>query len=225
LERPGQGRRTAGFGPAGESEFIARFARLNRSYSIEFVEGGAMNRIVIGFTAGLLLLTDAGGGSAALRQQRESRSIRMKNISRYDQLGPYDVPVDGNNLSAVPSEVRGFVWEHWAQRRLAKLILISRSKDGRRSTSDIFIEPDETGIWHLSAGVDSTLVDGRAFDDPEFKGTIEKYDEYRANTIERIEIPSNGFSERIVIPAYEKRTPDSYRLRLKDKEGKTIVEW
>jgi hypothetical protein len=88
----------------------------------------------------------------------------------------------------------------------------------------MFIEPDKTGTWHLSTRIERKLIDRRAFSDPIFKGTIEDTDEYKAYEIERVEIPADGLLKRVVIPVGVKLRPDSYLLRLKDKNGKEITE-
>lgn len=184
-----------------------------------------MNKIVLGFSLSLLLFAYAEGKKLSLYPKDQSNSVRLKDISRYDKLGPYQVPADGENLSAVSAEVRGFIWDHWTQHRLGYVIVTFHSKEGEPSTSHMFVEPDETGIWHLSTRIERKLIDRRAFSDPKFKATIEQTDEFKAYEIERIEVPADGLSKRASIPVGVKRRPDSYLLRLKDKDGKVITEW
>lgn len=183
-----------------------------------------MYKIVIGFAVSLLFLTYAEGSKATLYQKGQPTSVRLKDTSRYEKLGPCEVPADGKNFDAVSAEVRGFIWEHWTRHRQGHVIVVSRSKEGERSTSHMFIEPDERGDWHLSARVEKKAVDRRAFDDPEFQGTIERYERYKAYVIERIEVPADGLSGGTVIPLEQKRGADSYRLRLKNRDGKVIAE-
>jgi hypothetical protein len=184
-----------------------------------------MDKVVLGLAAWLLFFAYAEGSNLSLAQNGKSTSVKLKNISRYDKLGPYEVPVGGKNLSAVEAEVCEFIWEHWTQHRLGYVIVTFHSIEGEPSTSQMFVEPDEAGLWHLSTRIERKLIDRRAFSDPKFKGTVEQTDEYKAYEIERIEVPANGLSKRVVIPASVKRRLDSYLLRLKDKDGKEITEW
>ena len=185
-----------------------------------------MKGIVLSFTICLFLFANAGSSTLSPSRTGQRNSVRLRrNLAHYDRFGPYRVPIDGESLRAIPAEARGFIWEHWVNHRLAKVIVTFRSLEGEPSTSEMFVEPDDAGVWHLSTTIERKLIDRRAFSDPKFKGTIEQTDKYEAYIIERIEVPSNGLSERIVISPDLKRGPESYVLRFRDKEGRVITEF
>ena len=130
-----------------------------------------------------------------------------RDLSRYDRIGPFNVPV-GENPSTVSAKVRDFIWEHWEQHRLGYAVVTFHSKEGEPSTSHIFVEPDESGVWHLSVSIERELIDRRGWSDPKYRGKkIHQTDSYKAYAIKRL--PDK----------------DSYHLRLKDKDGKVITEW
>jgi hypothetical protein len=123
-----------------------------------------------------------------------------RDLSRYDKIGPFNVPVMGTDINIVQAKVRDFIWEHWQQRRLGYAVVTFHSKEGEPSTSHMFIEPDEKGIWHLSVRIERKLLNRK------LRKTINRTDSYKAYSIERI--PGKDSS-----------------LRFKDKAGRVIVEW
>ncbi len=89
------------------------------------------------------------------------------------------------------------------------LVFTLHTKEGEPITSYVLIEPDEGGLWHLSVRIQRKLIDRRGWTDPKYKGrTFRQTHTYKAYAIERVMSVS-----------------DSYRLRLKDKNGKAITEW
>jgi hypothetical protein len=130
------------------------------------------------------------------------------DLSSYEKFGPLIVPA-GANPSSVMSYMRDFVWQHWEQHRLGYVVFTLHTKEGEPSTSYVFIEPDESGLWHLSVRIERTLIDRRVWSDPKYKGKqFHQTARYKAYAIERV----TGISH-------------SYRLRLKDEKGKAISEW
>jgi hypothetical protein len=117
------------------------------------------------------------------------------------------VPV-GTSGKFVSEKIRDFIWRHWQQRRRGYAVVTFHSVEGEPSTSHMFIEPNEDGIWHLSVRIDRKLIDRRGWSNPEFRGKlIDQTDSFDVLTIERL---TDG---------------RSYRLRFKDKNGTTIKDW
>ena len=131
-----------------------------------------------------------------------------RDLSRYDKIGPFNVPVAGTDRNSVSTKISAFIWEHWEQRRSGYAVVTFHSKEGEPSTSHMFVEPDEDRVWHLSVRIERELSDRRGWRDPRYRGKkINQTDSYKAYAIERI---MDG---------------NPYRLRFKDKAGKVIFEW
>jgi hypothetical protein len=126
-----------------------------------------------------------------------------RDLSRYDQVGPFTVsPMDTGteNQKIITAKIRGFIWEHWQQRRLGYAVVTFYSKEGDPSTSHMFVEPDKKGVWHLSVRIERKIFDRNQ------RKTVNRTDSYKAYGVERF--PGKDSS-----------------LRFKDKSGNVIVEW
>lgn len=145
----------------------------------------------------------------------------MRDLSRYDRAGPYaiELKLDAQARAKLEADIRGFLWNHWRQRRLGHVMVTQYSKEGEPSTSSYFVEPDEKGGWHIAVKVDRTVVDRGSS-----KSQRHESVEYQAYSVERVEVPRDGLTQRAVIPEGEMRTPQSYRLALKDEKGKSLTE-
>ena len=115
------------------------------------------------------------------------------------------------------AEVRKFVWEHWRERRLGYVTFTMFSKEGEPSTSHVFVEPDEEGIWRVAVKIDRMVVERHGS-----KRRHRSSNEYIAYALERIEVPTSGLDEAILIPDTDLKKPDLYRLILKDRAGKVL---
>jgi hypothetical protein len=109
------------------------------------------------------------------------------------------------------AKAREFIWRHWTERRCADLFVRAISKEGVESESHDKIE---------------LLAEGK----PVFVASISRSDGssayYKAFMIERVipEVPY--FVEKAkVIPADRVMAPSEYRLRFRDKDGKTITSF
>jgi hypothetical protein len=52
-------------------------------------------------------------------------------------------------------KLREFVWEHWRQKRLARVVATFYSIEGDPITYRMFIEPDATGRWRVLSEYES----------------------------------------------------------------------
>lgn len=149
------------------------------------------------------------------------QQAKMRNLARYDKAGPYTIELrlDAQARSNIEANVREFLWSHWHQRRLGHVAVTRYSKEGEPSTSSYFIEPDERGVWHIAVKIGRTLVDRGDSKSQRYESV-----EYEAYSVERIEVPKGGLTQSAVIPEREARTPQSYRLALKDERGKALTE-
>ncbi len=153
-------------------------------------------------------------------QSGSIQQTQMRDLSRYDKAGPYtiELELDTQARNKLEAEIREFLWSHWHQRRLGHVTVTQYSKEGEPSTSSYDIEPDEKGAWHIAVKIDRTLVDRGGS-----KSRRSELVEYEAYAIERVEVPQHGLTQGAVIPEGEMRTPQSYRLALKDEKGKLLT--
>lgn len=149
------------------------------------------------------------------------QQAKLRDLSHYDRVGPYtvDLNLDGQAGANTEAEVREFLWNHWQQRRLGYVTITFYNTEGEPSVSSYFVEPDEKSVWRIAIRIDRTLV-GRGG----LKSQRHESVEYDAYFVERIEVPKDGLTPRVVIPEGESRSPQSYRLTLKDQEGKPLTE-
>lgn len=154
-------------------------------------------------------------------QNKSLQQKKMRDLSLYEKVGPYnlELTIDAQARASKEAEIREFLWNHWQQRRLGQATVTRYSREGEPSTSSYFVEPDENGIWYIAVKIDRTLVDRGGS-----KGQHQESVEYDAYFVERIEVPKDGLTARVPIPAAETRSPQSYLLALKDKSGKALSE-
>jgi hypothetical protein len=141
-------------------------------------------------------------------------------MDRYERAGPYvlDARVrmtpDANLIEA---SIRDFVWRHWQYHRLGFLTVVTVSIEGLPNRSVYFIEPDWQGRWSISLQSTEKLLARPGSDEqPEEVETSVIY------SVQRVEPSPDGVPSRKVIAGKEQRDAASYRLVLKDKQGKII---
>src|SRR5215210_2806473 len=125
-------------------------------------------------------------------QGKSSGQGARRDLAAYDQAGPYELNNDLHPHDADKSlgEIRGFLWEHWKERRLGLVKATFYSIEGDHTSSSFFVEPDAKSSWRIaveSTSIISALVPKRR--KPRREITHETYDE-----IERVEATS-GSSE------------------------------
>ena len=149
------------------------------------------------------------------------KQAKMRDLSRYDKAGPYtiDLNLDAQSRANIEAEVREFLWNHWKQRRLGYVRVTRYSKEGEPSASSYFVEPDEKSVWQIAVKIDRTLLDRGGS-----KSQRHESVEYGAYFVERVAVAKDGLTQRAVIPDGETRSPQSYRLALRDEKGKPLIE-
>ena len=111
----------------------------------------------------LIALATTGGCSASTKQKptpTQPNTTQGRDLSNYDQGGRFGCGIVGKSefgacLDSI-ARARNFLWEHWTQKRRAYAIVELGSVDAV-SDSHIFIEPDETGAWHVVWRIERVL--------------------------------------------------------------------
>ncbi|MEK6281597.1 MAG: hypothetical protein AABN95_14680 [Acidobacteriota bacterium] len=142
-----------------------------------------------------------------------------RNLTAYDKAGPYSIDNEPpwEKRERMAGEIRGFLWEHWKERRLGLVKATFFSIEGDHTSSSFFVEPDAKGCWRIAVESESIisalLPKGRK---PRREITQEDYDE-----IDRVEASGSG-PTLIPIPKDEVRQPQMYQLRLKNSRTNSV---
>jgi hypothetical protein len=147
-------------------------------------------------------------------QGQPSVQRAKRALATYDQAGPYELSNDlhPHDADKMLAEIRGFLWEHWEQRRHGVIKVTFFSIEGDQTSSSFFVEPDAKGSWRLtveSVSIISALLHKGS--KPRREVTDEIY-----NEVERLEATSGNSAPSTLIPAQAIRQPQTYRLRFKN---------
>jgi hypothetical protein len=148
---------------------------------------------------------------SASTQQKSDRTkpntpTQGRDLSAYDQGGRFGCGIVRKSefpacLESI-ARARSFLWEHWSQKRRAYTIVELGSVDAV-SDSHIFIEPDETGAWHVVWRIERVVC-------MNCSGEIDQVPDIRS--IERAEAEES----------FDYVTAGTRVLIFKDKDGKEI---
>jgi hypothetical protein len=147
----------------------------------------------------------------------QSLLLKQPDLNNYDKI--YIQDYAGKNPGPTIAEVRSFVWKHWTARTLGYAEMTLHNKEGEPTKYFIHIEPNESGIWHVSVRVESELYERRLIGDPKRTGEIKRRtNSYEAYIVEQV-IPPKGKAVR---------TPQTMQgnlmLRFKDQNGQILAE-
>jgi hypothetical protein len=153
-----------------------------------------------------------------------AREAGVRELIDYDLAGPFSLDRSSRHAEDRPiieAAIREFLWTRWRQRRLAHLVTVYYSIEGLPSRSWYYVEPGKDGVWRIAIDDDITI--------PALKrGSQEHQREvrsYEALSVERVELASvSPAKPDRRIPDDQTREPETYRLNLKDRDGKIIRE-
>jgi hypothetical protein len=135
-----------------------------------------------------------------------------RDLSGYEKM---ERTIDETKEDSAPyvAKQREFIWDCWKQTRRCFAYLKVELKDTSPSVIQIFIEPDEKGVWNAAYMADAQLLDKNR--KPKGKPVSLRYSSLK---IVRIEA-SDSFKKIKEIPEDEVRTADTYRIYLKSTRG------
>ena len=108
---------------------------------------------------------------------------------------------------------REFIWNCWKQKRRCFAYLKAELKDAPPTVMQIFVEPNEKGVWNAVYMIDAQLFDKNL--KPKGKPL-----NLRLALQEIVRVEATDFEKKIKkIPDDEVRSADSYRIYLKVKKG------
>src|SRR6266496_2413583 len=129
------------------------------------------------------------------------------------------------------AKARGFLWQHWSEKKCGALFLTTWSREGVRGDSRYKVDLVQDAMLltvNLSSADDpSAPLDGLAVPaSGSIKRAAPESTSYLAHSVERIkpEVPYDVATAK-VIESTESLPPSKYRLRFKDKDGKVITDF
>lgn len=141
------------------------------------------------------------------------------------------VEARGADRATAKAEARGFLWQHWSEKKCGILFLTGWSREGVRTDSRYKIGLVQDAMLltvNLSRTDDpSAPVDGLAVPaSGSIKRAAPESTSYLAYSVERVkpEVPYDVATAK-VIESTESLPPSKYRLRFKDKDGKVITDF
>lgn len=137
-----------------------------------------------------------------------------------------------DRASGKAADARGFLWQHWSEKKCGELFLITWSRDGVRTDSRYKIGLAQDDAMLLTVNLSRTddpaaPVDGLAVPaSGSIKQAAPESTSYLAYSVERVkpEVPYDVATAK-VIESTESLPPSRYRLRFKDKDGKVITDF
>ena len=131
-----------------------------------------------------------------------------RDMSGYEKM---EYTVDGSKESGEPYLVkeREFIWNCWKQKRRCFAYLKVELKDARPNVEQVFVEPNEKGVWSAVYMLDAQLLDKKG--KPKGKPVSWRYS---LQEVVRVEAADIGKKIK-EIPDDEIRTADTYKIYLK----------
>ena len=135
-----------------------------------------------------------------------------------DKAGPYylEWAMLPDKREQSLSRIRAFLWDHLEGQRIGELQVTAYSIEGDPITWNFFVESDPKGKWRIRAKYESIIAVLRK---PKQKPKHET-GELNYYVVERLDHDTGR-----VVPKEEKRSPESYRLRLENKDGPKDSVW
>jgi len=131
-----------------------------------------------------------------------------RDMSGYEKM---EYTIDGSKESGEPYLVkeREFIWNCWKQKRRCFAYLKVELKDAQPNVAQVFVEPNEKGVWSAVYMLDAQLLDKKG----KPKGNPVSL-RYSLQEVVRVEASDLGKKIK-EIPDDEIRTADTYKIYLK----------
>ena len=135
-----------------------------------------------------------------------------RDLSGYEKM---EFTIDTTKESSEPYLVkeREFIWNCWKQKRRCFAYLKAELKDPPPTVIQIFIEPNEKGVWNAVYMIDAQPLDKKGGP----KGEPVSW-RYSLQKVVRIEA-TDSFTKIKEISDEEVRAADTYRIYLKSSKG------
>jgi hypothetical protein len=118
------------------------------------------------------------------------------------------------------ASARDFLWRHWLEHRLGQLVTVKFTPEGLPTRTTLYVEPDSAHRWRIVLEYRTALPGIKPDSNEHFEELTTKI----ASSIERAEVRPDGTASEKAIRPDDIRDAMSYRLILKDKDGKIVGE-
>jgi hypothetical protein len=144
-----------------------------------------------------------------------AQTTAKRDLTRYDQGGTFDFtwstgPAAHERMRPL---LREFVWRHWSQKQLGRVVATYYTIEGDPTTYNFFIEPDANGRWLVIAEYDSECCWNYALEKPKRKREhttgVTIYD-----IVDRV-VQTNNRSGWLSVTSADFRDSKSYSVRLR----------
>jgi hypothetical protein len=144
-----------------------------------------------------------------------------RDLAKYETAGPYDFhnelhPRDAEKLR---QDMRDFLWKHWSEPRFGLVAATFYTLEGDPTKSHYFVESDEKGTWRIRVESEKTL--SSLLPKGKRPKRVIAYDDY--DDVKRVEASTLGTADAIFIPSDEVRSPETYKLYLRDTQNKSVI--
>jgi hypothetical protein len=141
--------------------------------------------------------------------------LQKRDLAGYNNGGSFDFSwgVMPEAHEAMRSKLRMFLWEHWSQKRLGRVVATFYTIEGDPTTHNLYIEPLPNGHWRIVSEYERECCALYALEKKKRKRTRERSVEVY-DTVEWVEPMKNGVAWRVILEGapHERGT---YRLRLR----------
>lgn len=148
-------------------------------------------------------------------QPKERHETPVRDISKYDTIGPFvlgNEPAFENDYKRM-GEIRSFIWEHWHDRRRGWLSATFYTIEGDKTVSKFFVEPDETGAWHVL--IDSQSLISLGLPKPKRPKRVIRHQAY--DQLDWVERNCNINEHCVSLTEQALKDPPRYRLLLENR--------
>jgi hypothetical protein len=92
-------------------------------------------------------------------QGKSTAQGARSDVAAYDRAGPYELNNDlhPHDADKILGEIRGFLWEHWKERRLGLVKATFFSIEGDHTSSSFFVEPNAKNSWRITVESESVI--------------------------------------------------------------------
>ena len=156
---------------------------------------------------------------AVIHAQLPGKQALNNRDDKNDLTYKISVSPTQNERNSIFSKVREFIWEHWTSQQIGKVKLESYTKEGGKILRTFEIKKLENGQFILDINNESNYFDRKN------KKTFKNITSYSGENIQRIRKPKDGFVKEQVIPQTVVFSPEMYFLRIKDNNGKVLMEF
>jgi nuclear transport factor 2 (NTF2) superfamily protein len=148
-----------------------------------------------------------------------------RNLTLYEQGKTYDFSL-GNvkTRRAERNKFREFLWQQWSKQRRARVTATFYSVEGDPTISTYYIEPNESGQWHIFVESESECCWTYAMQKPKKQRERRKYSTTYSGLerVQEVQDKNGIFLKWKLVPEDKQLPPQSYMLRLKKGDEESL---